>query len=116
MAHSFNEPEEQDLGKYISNFEKFQSTASLKRQHQSKNPQGKIQQLSRKTILNMDKNKLVFFIYWQNVNKVARKYRNAYFYELSQRTLTELQKEALAERNYHEAIPSTIDLMTQEHR
>lgn len=119
MAHPFNEPEEiqeQDLGKYVSNFEKFQSTASNRRQHKAKSRQGKGQDLSQETILNLDKNKLVFLIYWQNVKKVARKYRNAYFYELSQRSLTELQKEALADRNYFEEIPSTINLMTQEHR
>jgi hypothetical protein len=119
MAHPFNEPEEireQDLGKYVSNFDKFQSSASVRRQHQSKKHKGRGQELSQESILNLDKNKLVFLIYWQNVKKVARKFRNAYFYELSQRSLTELQKEALAERNYFEEFPSTIDLMLQKHR
>lgn len=93
----YKDIQEQDLEKYVSNFDKFQSSASVRRQNQSNLTQDYGQELSREKILNLDKNKLVFYIYWKNVKKVARKFRNAYFYELSAQSLTELQKEALAD-------------------
>ena len=117
MAHPFNEPEEireKDLGEFIIDFEKFQSSASIKRQHRAKSHQVKNQDFSREGILNLDKNKLVFFLYWKNVKKVARKFRNAYFYELSNRTLRELQREALIEQADQEQIHSIMDLMVLE--
>ena len=117
MAHPFNEPEEiqeQDLGKYVSNFDKFQSSASLRRQHQKKQSRDQGQELSREEILNLDKNKLVFFIYWKNVKKVAQKFRNAYFYELSQRSLIALQKEALMDIIKSDEILAIKDLIAME--
>ena len=117
MAHSFKNQDkirEKDLGKFISDFDKFQSSASLKRQHRAKSYQVKNQDFSREDILDLDKNKLVFLIYWQNVKKVARKFRNAYFFELSQRSLRELQKEALADLVDTEEIQSIMDLVVLE--
>ena len=117
MAHPFknqDEIREKDLGKFISDFDKFQSSASLKRQHQAKSQQVINQNVSRETILNLDKNKLVFLIYWQNVKKVARKFRNAYFYELSQRSLRDLQIEALADQVDPEVVHSILDLVVLE--